>query len=113
MKYLKDTAGTVYAFEADGSQDEFIPAGLIPMNETEVEEHLNPHPTYQQELAALNVEWQEKVEGYNKSFALAALSDGPSEESKKAAIRASYEADKAQNALDRAALKVKYGIGGV
>ncbi|XAI95245.1 DNA-directed RNA polymerase [Leptolyngbya phage Lbo-JY16] len=69
--------------------------------------------TYQQELAQLNSNWQSKVESYNRSFALAALSDGLSEEAKKAAIRAAYEVDKAQNTADRAALKVKHGIGGV
>lgn len=69
--------------------------------------------TYQQELAAINTGWQSKVDGYNKAFALAALSDGPNEESKKAAIRAAYETDKQQNTADRAALKAKYGIGGV
>lgn len=42
MKYLKNAAGTVYAFEADGSQDEFIPAGLTPMTQAEIEEHLYP-----------------------------------------------------------------------
>lgn len=45
MKYFKDAAGTAYAFEADGSQDEFIPAGLTPMSEAEVEAHLNPPAT--------------------------------------------------------------------
>lgn len=76
-------------------------------------EILPPAPTYQSELAELNSAWQSKVDGYNRSFALAALSDGPSEETKKAAIRASYELDRAQNLADRAALKVKHGIGGV
>ncbi|AVO53638.1 DUF4376 domain-containing protein [Ectopseudomonas mendocina] len=42
MKYFKDVAGNVYAFEADGSQDEFIPAGLAAMTGAEIEEHLNP-----------------------------------------------------------------------
>lgn len=42
MKYFKDAAGTVYAFEADGSQDEFIPAGLTQLTDAEVEAHLNP-----------------------------------------------------------------------
>lgn len=42
MKYFKDAAGVVYAFEADGSQDDFIPAGLTPMTGGEIEEHLNP-----------------------------------------------------------------------
>jgi hypothetical protein len=76
-------------------------------------EIMPPTPTYQSELAELNSAWQIKVDQYNKSFALAALSDGPSEESKKTAIRIAYEADKVQSNADRAALKVKYGIGGV
>lgn len=42
MKYLKDAAGVVYAFDGDGSQDEFIPAELIPLTDAEVEAHLNP-----------------------------------------------------------------------
>lgn len=42
MKYFKDATGVVYAFESDGSQDEFIPAGLAPMSAAEIEEHLNP-----------------------------------------------------------------------
>lgn len=73
----------------------------------------SPEPTYQSELTALNTEWQLKVDGYNKSFAIAALVDGASEQGKKAAIRAAYEADKLENTAARAALKIKYGIGGV
>lgn len=42
MKYFKDAAGVVYAFDGDGSQDEFIPAGLAPMSAAEVDAHLNP-----------------------------------------------------------------------
>ena len=42
MKYFKDAVGTVYAFEADGSQDEFIPAGLVALSDEEVVAHLNP-----------------------------------------------------------------------
>lgn len=42
MKYLKDAAGVVYAFESDGSQDEFIPKGLVAMTQAEVAAHLNP-----------------------------------------------------------------------
>jgi len=67
-----------------------------------------PVPTYQSELADLNAAWQKKVDSYNRAFAVAALSDGPSEESKKLAIRADYEADRLQNSADRAALKTKY-----
>lgn len=94
-----------YALLDDGSE--------VPEGATAVAVIPPTPPTYQQELLALNAEWQKKVDGHNRSFAIAALSDGPSGESKKATIRAAYEADKAQNAVDRAALKAKHGIGGV
>lgn len=43
MKYLRDpNTGSVYAFEADGSQDAFIPAGLVAMTDDEVQAHLKP-----------------------------------------------------------------------
>lgn len=43
MKYLKSPdTGEVFAFEEDGSQDEFIPAGLIEMTAEDVHAHLNP-----------------------------------------------------------------------
>lgn len=44
MKYFKDVAGVVHAFEADGSQDEYIHADLVAMSESEIELHLNPRP---------------------------------------------------------------------
>lgn len=69
-----------------------------------------PGPTYQQELEELNAAWQQQVDVYNRAFAVAALSDGPQEESKKLAIRADYEAARLQNTAARAALKTKYGM---
>lgn len=37
MKHYKDEKGQVYAYEADGSQDEFIPKGLIPISDNEAD----------------------------------------------------------------------------
>ncbi|MGP5893650.1 hypothetical protein ACTXY8_22690 [Pseudomonas aeruginosa] len=42
MKYFKSENGEVYAYEADGSQDEYIKPGLVSMTEAEVQAHLNP-----------------------------------------------------------------------
>ena len=42
MKYFKNSNGEVYAFEADGSQDEFIKPEFIAMTSGEVDRHLNP-----------------------------------------------------------------------
>lgn len=49
MKYFKDpTNNDVFAFEADGSQDEGIPAHLVPIDEAEAHTlaaAINPQPT--------------------------------------------------------------------
>ncbi|WP_137971854.1 DUF4376 domain-containing protein [Pseudomonas sp. F(2018)] len=43
MKFYRDPdSGTVFAYEADGSQDEFIPGHLVVMSEAEIQAHLNP-----------------------------------------------------------------------
>ncbi|WP_370557802.1 tail fiber assembly protein [Edwardsiella tarda] len=45
MKYFKDNNDVVYAYDADGSQDEYIKAGLIPISESEAMAIVNPPPT--------------------------------------------------------------------
>lgn len=43
MKYYRNlTTGQVWAFEVDGSQDEFIPDGLTAMSNAEVQAHIAP-----------------------------------------------------------------------
>jgi hypothetical protein len=37
MKHYKDSQGNVYAYEADGSQDDLIKSELIPIKDSEVE----------------------------------------------------------------------------
>lgn len=39
MKYYKSENGEIFAYELDGSQDEFIPAGLKKMAKKEVTAH--------------------------------------------------------------------------
>ena len=46
-KLYKSDIGQVFEFEADGSQDGFIPKNLVPMTEAEIEAHLNPLPIAQ------------------------------------------------------------------
>ena len=41
MKYYK-LENQVYAFEADGSQDEYITQDMVRMTSSEVDKHLNP-----------------------------------------------------------------------
>lgn len=49
MKYFKDPKnGDVYAYEDDGSQDEFIRDGLEPMSDDEVYAHCHPALTAEQ-----------------------------------------------------------------
>ena len=60
-------------------------------------------------LSAVNAEYQKDVDSLNKAFSLAIMFDGPSEEPKKANIRAQYSARKTKYAADLAALREQYG----
>lgn len=42
MKYFKNPTGEVYAFEADGSQDDLITDEFVAMTTDEIDRHLNP-----------------------------------------------------------------------
>lgn len=109
---FKSPDGTVFEYVSIQDAETFGPPGLVLMTDQEVAEHLNPQPTYQQALASLNSAYQLEVDKFNRAFAIAYLSDGPSQESKQAAIRAQYENRKTQHAADVEALKTEYGIGG-
>ena len=52
MKYYKDNGNNVYAFEADGSQDNFIPSGLLPITEAEADVLRFPEPTPEEQKQA-------------------------------------------------------------
>jgi len=56
MKYYKDKNNQVYAFEADGSQDEFIGDHLIEITESEALTITNPPPTSEELQAQTNAE---------------------------------------------------------
>lgn len=43
MKYFKDSTGRVFAYEADGSQDDYIGADQVPLTEDEISLLLNPN----------------------------------------------------------------------
>lgn len=42
MKHYKDNNGTVFAFELDGSQDDYITEDMTLMSEDEVDRHIHP-----------------------------------------------------------------------
>lgn len=46
MKYFKDKRVQVYAYLSDGSQDNYIKKGLIPISEAEATEISNPPPAH-------------------------------------------------------------------
>lgn len=50
MKYFIDESGTIYAYESDGSQDEFI-GNKRPVTAKEVDAILNPPPTSEEVIA--------------------------------------------------------------
>ena len=48
MKFYKDDKNEVFAFEADGSQDSFIPEGAVSITEEEADAIRFPPPTKEQ-----------------------------------------------------------------
>ncbi|MBD2792770.1 tail fiber assembly protein [Xenorhabdus sp. CUL] len=48
MKYFKNDKNAVYAYAADGSQDEIIDGNLLPITEAEAMTIVNPPPTPEQ-----------------------------------------------------------------
>lgn len=42
MKHFKDASGAVFAFEEDGSQDDFIPKDLVPISDDEADHLRRP-----------------------------------------------------------------------
>lgn len=45
MKYFKSPSGELFAYESDGSQDDYIPADYIAISEVEKDAILNPPPS--------------------------------------------------------------------
>ena len=56
MKYYKDENNLVYAFEADGSQDDFIGKHLLAISKEEADKLRFPLPTLEQTQDKLNTE---------------------------------------------------------
>ncbi|EDX5494401.1 tail fiber assembly protein [Salmonella enterica subsp. arizonae] len=54
VKYFKDKRVQVYAYLSDGSQDNYIEKGLIPISEAEATEISNPPPTHDELVSRAN-----------------------------------------------------------
>lgn len=74
MKHYKSESGEVFAFELDGSQDEYIPEGAKKMTAKQVEAHINPLPTIEQ-LKAAERSWRD-IELSRADVQLNKLQDG-------------------------------------
>ncbi len=61
MKFYKDNSNKVYAFEAEGSQDDYIGEHLIPITEAEAMAITNPPPTPDQLAASIRAERDRKI----------------------------------------------------
>lgn len=60
MKYYKDPAsGAVFAYESDGSQDEFIGPDLLPMKPAEVKAHLSKPALSREQVEAAERAWRD------------------------------------------------------
>jgi len=62
MKYYKDASGTVFAFEADGSQDWAIPEGLTPITQAEADTLRKPKPSKSQVWELIKAERDRRIQ---------------------------------------------------
>lgn len=107
MRYFRNESGFIISYSEEEVEAGYG-AGLDEMTQGEIDLHLNPPSTYQQELAGLNRAYQSDTESYKQAYSLAFLADGPQEQAKQAAIRDLYTARKALHAADLASLKARY-----
>lgn len=73
MIYYRIASGEVFAFEADGSQDGFIPRGAVRMDDAEVSFHLNPPPIMEEAHAKAMTgvdDWRTRQENTEVTFEL-------------------------------------------
>ena len=68
MKYYKDEKNQVYAYEADGSQDAYIPETLVPITEAEAYELINPPETLEQTIARLEAALDRHLDSVANSY---------------------------------------------
>jgi hypothetical protein len=64
MKYYKNPInGEVFAYDVDGSQDDFITENLIPMSSAEIIAHLSPpEPTLEQRSNKVRLALQDAID---------------------------------------------------
>ncbi len=68
MKYFKDIENQVYAFEADGSQDSYIPSHLIAITIEEADELRNPPKTSEEQAEDVRLALQLAIDKKAQSF---------------------------------------------
>lgn len=73
MKYYRDpNTSEIFAYEADGSQDEHIKQGLVRMTDAEVYAHLNPpaKPLTREQIEAMRLRaYSDPLTGSDRYFA--------------------------------------------
>lgn len=114
MKYYKDDNNNIYAYNSDGSQDDFIKKGLILITEDEAMNIINPKPTNNEmltkALSSLSDEYKNDIYELNTSYLAAIVNDGPSEVTKQQIVRDQITQRKTQYISDVAAAKEKYPV---
>lgn len=109
MSYFRNEFGAVFYYD-DEQVSQGYGSDMEPMTPQEVQEHINPRPTFQKALARLNEVYQADLQKLNASYSMAILVDGTSEAAKVANIRAQYAARKDLHTANVAALKLEYGV---
>ncbi len=84
MKYFKDTSNKVYAYESDGSQDEFIQSRLMPISEQEAIQIVSPPLTAAEMRASahnrINATYEAAVNALTAGYPASEISSWPKQE---------------------------------
>lgn len=84
MKYFKDLSNKVYAYESDGSQDEFIQSGLTPISEQEAMQIVAPPLTAAEmkpaALNRINAAYEAAVNALTAAYPAGEISSWPKQE---------------------------------
>ena len=97
MKFYKDGSNTVYAFDADGSQDAWIRPGLTPITQEQADLLRNPPPSQEQMVeeahARINADYADAYASLIGGYPPDEVASWPKQEAEARAYLADADAD--------------------
>lgn len=91
MKTYKKLDGSLWAFEANGSQDHLITNEMILLSDQEIEQIKNRLPSKEQRITTLQDTYELDLEKLNRAWLSALISDGVGEIARQEIIKKQME----------------------